>query len=158
MALPPFKQPAEKRSQNMRAIRSSGTKTTEKRLASLFREYRVRGWRTQPCNIMGRPDFVIQRRHLVVFVDGCFFHGCPHCGHIPRTNRAYWIAKIARNRRRDLTVSKALKEMGYRVIRIWECQLRSKPERCLGPILHELKRKMGKRGKTLRQKRRRPSN
>jgi DNA mismatch endonuclease, patch repair protein len=149
MTLPPFKRPAEKRSQNMRAIRSFGTKTTEKRLASLLREHRIRGWRSQPRNIAGKPDFVVQRRRVAVFVDGCFFHGCPHCGHIPWTNRAYWTAKIARNRRRDLMVSKALKELGYRVVRIWECQLRSKAERCLGRILHELKRKPEKQGKTL---------
>ena len=135
MALPSFKKPTKMRSRNMRAILSFGNKTTERRLASLFREKNIRGWRAQPRNVPGRPDFVIEKKRVAVFVDGCFFHGCPHCGHIPRTNRAYWTAKITRNKRRDLAVSKALRGLGYRVIRIWECQLRKKPARCLARIL-----------------------
>jgi DNA mismatch endonuclease (patch repair protein) len=61
-----------------------------------------------PPNIIGNPDLVIQEARVAVFVDGCFWHGCPRCGHIPRTNRAYWTAKLARNKRRDRAISKAL--------------------------------------------------
>ena len=123
------------RSQNMRAIRSTGNKTTEGRLYMLLRAHRVRGWRCQPRNIPGKPDFVIDRERVAIFVDGCFFHGCPRCGHIPRTNRRYWEAKIARNKRRDNTISRALRTLGYRVMRIRECQLRENPNRCLRRIL-----------------------
>jgi DNA mismatch endonuclease, patch repair protein len=139
MALPTFKKPTEKRSRNMSAIRSCGNKTTEKRLASLLRRYRIQGWRPHPRKILGNPDFLIEEKSVVVFVDGCFFHGCPYCGHIPRTNRAYWTAKIARNKRRDKLISKTLRDLGYRVVRIRECQLRTRPERCLARIERALK-------------------
>jgi DNA mismatch endonuclease (patch repair protein) len=88
--------------------------------------------------IIGKPDFVIEQRHVAIFVDGCFFHGCPHCGHIPRTNRAYWAAKIARNKQRDSAISRALRALGYRVIRIWECQLKRRPTWCLNRIVRAL--------------------
>jgi DNA mismatch endonuclease (patch repair protein) len=94
----------------------------------------LRGWRVRPKGIAGTPDFVFARRRLVVFSDGCFFHGCPRCGHIPKTNAAYWRAKIARNRRRDAKVTRKLRSMGYRVVRVWECQLRKRPAWCLKRI------------------------
>jgi DNA mismatch endonuclease (patch repair protein) len=80
------------------------------------------------------PDFFFARRRVAVFVDGCFWHGCPRCGHIPKTNSAYWGAKIARNRTRDARISRALRAQGYSVLRIWECDLRSRPERCVRRI------------------------
>ncbi len=117
-----------------------GNKTTERRLVSLLKKYRIRGWRLHPPGIVGKPDLVMPRARVAVFVDGCFWHGCPRCGHIPRTNKAYWAAKLTRNKRRDRAMSKALRALGYRVARMWECQLRAKPERCLGRILSELNR------------------
>ncbi len=138
MELPPFKKPSEDRSKNMQAIRSSGNKTTEKLLASLLREHRIRGWRLHPPNIVGRPDLVLHRERVAIFVDGCFWHGCPRCGHIPRTNRDYWLAKITGNKRRDRAASRALRAQGYHVIRIRECQLRTNPKRCLGRIVKML--------------------
>jgi len=141
--LPPYKKPSEQRSNNMRAIRSCGTKTTEKRLASLLRAHNIRGCRPQVRSIAGKPDFMIQRR-IAVFVDGCFFHGCPHCSRIPKTNRRYWVAKITRNKQRDLFVTRTLKSAGYRVVRIWECRLRTKPKRCLARILRHLDKTLEK--------------
>lgn len=141
MSLPPFKKPPKKRSRNMSAIRSSGNKTTEKRLTLLLRRKGIRGWKLHPDKIVGKPDFVIAQKRVAVFVDGCFFHGCPRCGHIPKTNKPYWAAKIARNKRRDVVISRALRKSGYRVVRIKECQLRTNPERCLNRISHELLRR-----------------
>lgn len=137
MTLPAFETPAEKRSINMRAIRSRGNETTERRLSALLKKHRIRGWRCQPRNIVGKPDFVIKEKRLAIFVDGCFFHGCPRCGHIPKTNKAYWAAKIAKNKRRDKAISRALRLLGYRVTRIWECQLKKNPKACLHRILRE---------------------
>jgi len=133
--LPAFRRPPPGRSRNMRAIRSSGNTSTEMRLASLLTKNRIRGWRRHPSNILGNPDFIFERRRLAVFVDGCFFHGCPRCGHIPKTNKAYWAAKISHNRERDLRVSRKLRRKGFRVVRIWECQLRNSPEKCVSRIL-----------------------
>ncbi len=124
----------------MRAIRSSGNRTTELRLRAILARFSVSGWVLHRRDIPGNPDFFFPRKGLVVFVDGCFFHGHTHCGHVPRTNKLYWRAKIERNKRRDREITKALKASGYRIIRIWECHLRKRPERCLGRILCELAR------------------
>lgn len=136
--LPRFKSPSKSRSENMRAIRSTRNATTEKRLISLFLRHRVRGWRVRPEDVAGSPDFVFPERRVAVFVDGCFFHGCPKCGHIPKTNRAYWRAKIDRNRRRDRDVARRLRRLGYSVVRIWECELAERQTRCLDRIYRRL--------------------
>jgi DNA mismatch endonuclease (patch repair protein) len=112
----------KKRSQVMAAIRSCGNKDTELRLASILREARITGWRRhQP--IQGKPDFVFGRERVALFVDGCFWHGCPKHGREPRTNVDYWIQKLARNKARDRSVAKVLRQDGWTVIRIWEHQL-----------------------------------
>lgn len=130
-----FKLPSKGRSANMRAVRSTGNGTTEWRLRALMIRSRVSSWRLRMPNVPGSPDFVFPKSRLAVFVDGCFWHGCPRCGHIPRTNRSYWRAKIARNKRRDNIISKTLRALKYRVVRIWECQLRNDPNRCLHRIV-----------------------
>lgn len=140
MRLPPFRKPTESRSNNMRAIRSSGNRTTELRLASLLRAYGIRGWCRQPPDVFGNPDVAFPRTSVAVFVDGCFWHGCPRCGHVPKTNSAYWVAKIERNVRMDSRITRKLRSRGYSVIRIWECQLRKQPERCINRIRRALDR------------------
>ena len=67
-----------------------------------------------------RPDVVFTRLKIAVFVDGCYWHGCPRHGTQPRVNTAYWGPKIERNRARDARVTAALKTAGWFVIRIWE--------------------------------------
>jgi DNA mismatch endonuclease (patch repair protein) len=67
-----------------------------------------------------RPDIVFSRAKIAVFVDGCFWHGCPIHQHIPRSNPDYWIPKLERNSRRDREVVHALAEGGWRAVRIWE--------------------------------------
>jgi DNA mismatch endonuclease (patch repair protein) len=124
----------------MRAIRSSGNKTTEKRLVILLKEDRIQGWRSHPPRILGKPDLVFQAARIAVFVDGCFWHGCPKCGHIPKTNRAYWKAKIARNLGRDAKISRTLRASGFRVMRLRECDLRKRPGQCLRRIKRTLAR------------------
>jgi DNA mismatch endonuclease, patch repair protein len=67
-----------------------------------------------------RADIVFPRRRVVIFVDGCFWHGCPdHC-RIPTNNREYWVAKIGRNRHRDESVTAMLEGSGWHVLRVWE--------------------------------------
>lgn len=73
----------------------------------------------------GSPDIYIPGLSLVLFVDGCFFHGCPVHGHIPKTNSEYWEAKIARNQSRDLRIRWRLRRDGYSVWCFWEHDLRS---------------------------------
>lgn len=67
-----------------------------------------------------RPDVVFGRARVVVFVDGCFWHGCPDHGTQPQTNAAYWRAKIALNQARDARQTRALEDAGWTVVRVWE--------------------------------------
>jgi DNA mismatch endonuclease (patch repair protein) len=78
-----------------------------------------------------RPDFVFRKERLAVFVDGCFWHGCPRHATWPRNNRAFWKRKLSGNKKRDLLVNRTLRRAGWRVARIWECALQKKPERII---------------------------
>lgn len=112
----------KKRSQVMAAIRSIGNKDTELRLAKFFRQHGITGWRRhQP--LIGKPDFIFRRQKLAVFVDGCFWHGCPkHC-RTPAAKKGYWKNKIEGNKKRDLNVARLLRRQGWRVVRLWEHDL-----------------------------------
>jgi DNA mismatch endonuclease (patch repair protein) len=65
-------------------------------------------------------DVVFARERVAVFVDGCFWHGCPRHHRVPKANQAWWAAKIERNRTRDADTSARLRDYGWRVIRVWE--------------------------------------
>ena len=122
------------RSQLMSRVLSRGNKTTEMRLALLLRKSRLRGWKRNQT-LLGHPDFTWPSEKLVVFVDGCFWHGHT-CGKnlSPRTNAKEWREKITRNRTRDRRVTRALRHQGWRVVRIWECQLAEIPSTCINRI------------------------
>jgi DNA mismatch endonuclease (patch repair protein) len=111
-----------KRSLVMAAIKSKGNKDTELRLVKILRTAGIRGWRRQQP-LPGRPDFVFRKPNLAIFVDGCFWHGCPKHGRKPKSNRGYWLPKLERNRLRDLEVKKQLIRAGWRVLRFWEHDL-----------------------------------
>jgi DNA mismatch endonuclease (patch repair protein) len=73
----------------------------------------------------GNPDIVLAKWKTVIFVHGCFWHGCPRCyrGHrVPKTNREFWLSKVKKNRARDSRSSEALTSSGWRVVTIWECE------------------------------------
>ncbi|MDO8541903.1 MAG: very short patch repair endonuclease [Opitutaceae bacterium] len=108
-------------------IRGSGNKDTELRLIGIFRTHGIRGWRRRH-RIAGKPDFVFLREKLVVFVDGCFWHGCPTHATWPKNNAEFWRTKLLGNRRRDRAVNRLLKKAGWRVVRIWEHALARKHE------------------------------
>jgi len=103
----------------MGKIRSRGNRKTELRLAALFRAHGITGWRRQ-LPLPGRPDFAFPKAKVAVFTDGCFWHGCPRCYRRPKGNRAFWDAKLARNRARDRAVARELRKRGWRVLRLWE--------------------------------------
>ena len=119
-----------KRSEVMAKIRGRGNRSTEGRLAALFRMHGFTGWRRQRP-LPGRPDFVFPARRLAVFVDGCFWHGCPRHGTMPKENRRFWQAKITRNRERDREVRAELRRLGWKVLRVWEHELTRRNERRL---------------------------
>ncbi|MBA3248421.1 MAG: very short patch repair endonuclease [Pyrinomonadaceae bacterium] len=111
------------RSEIMRAVKSRGNKSTELKLIEIFKSHGVRGWRRN-YRLFGNPDFVFPRKRLVVFVDGCFWHGHDCRNTKPADNADYWNKKIEKNKKRDTLVSQTLSEKGWRVIRVWECQVK----------------------------------
>ena len=113
----------EKRSANMSRIRSTGS-TVELALRRALRSAGIRGYRVNPTTVVGRPDVVFTRWRVAVFVDGCFWHACPACFVPPSSNTDYWDAKIARNRARDSAVTAQLENAGWRVVRLWEHEVR----------------------------------
>ncbi|HEX3989276.1 MAG TPA: very short patch repair endonuclease, partial [Verrucomicrobiae bacterium] len=104
------------RSKIMSKVKGRGNAATELRLISIFRADRIRGWRRR-ARIFGSPDFVFPKIRLAVFVDGCFWHGCPLHATLPATNRAFWARKLGGNKRRDKLVRRRLKTSGWRVLR-----------------------------------------
>lgn len=117
----------QKRSEVMSLIRSRGNKATELRLIAIFREFGITGWRRNQA-LLGKPDLTFRRERVIVFVDGCFWHGCLKCYRRPSSNQEYWDAKIATNRKRDRYVNRELRSLGWNVVRIWQHQL-DKPGR-----------------------------
>src|SRR5271170_6573395 len=107
-----------KRSEVMSLIRGRGNKNTEVALAKLFRRNKITGWRRHQ-KIFGKPDFIFRQMRLALFVDGCFWHGCPKHGTKPKGNAAFWKNKFSRNIVRDRLVTRTLRKAGWRVLRIW---------------------------------------
>jgi DNA mismatch endonuclease (patch repair protein) len=135
----------KKRSEVMSRIRSRGNKETEITLMGILRRHKISGWRrhavirvTAPrSNFSVRPDFVFRAGRLAVFVDGCFWHACPRHSNLPISNRAFWRKKLAVNRNRDRLVNRTLRRLGWRVVRLWEHELRH-PEKCAAKIKRDI--------------------
>jgi DNA mismatch endonuclease, patch repair protein len=126
----------EHRRKNMQNIRSKGTKP--ERL--IMRELRRRKiyFAHHADSIIGKPDIVFRRKKTAVFIDSDFWHYHPKRFIMPQTNVGYWSQKIQRNRRRDKEVNEQLKHDGWKVIRIWEYDVKNRFEKCIRKILSEL--------------------
>ena len=125
----------KKRSELMSHIRGRNNKGTELVLATLLRKNRITGWRRH-SPLPGTPDFAIRDSRLAIFVDGCFWHGCARCTRnlTPATNRKYWSKKIVANKKRDRRADRTLRVGGWHVLRIWEHDLKNRPESCVTRI------------------------
>ncbi len=110
----------------MAAVRSTGNTLTEGKLLSIFRRHGITGWRRH-LPLLGKPDFTFPSQRTIVFVDGCFWHGCRRHLRMPASNRAYWEKKIARNIARDHANTIRLRMSGWKVIRVWEHELKNEP-------------------------------
>lgn len=115
----------EQRSAVMRRVRGRDT-TPELTVRRILRASGI-GYRLGGAGLPGRPDLVMKGRRTVVFVHGCFWHGheCPRGARQPKANAAYWSAKIDRNRTRDVASQAALEGAGWRVVTVWECEMKS---------------------------------
>jgi DNA mismatch endonuclease (patch repair protein) len=119
----------------MEKVRGKGNKSTEGRLRFALVGAGIHGWKLRPKDITGCPDFYFKKERLVVFVDGCFWHGCSKCGHVPKTNSTFWKTKLERNRMRDRRHTRLLKEQGIVVIRFWEHELRESSMNCVKKLI-----------------------
>ena len=110
------------RSRIMSKIRSKNTKP-EVILAKLLKKSKIKGFKTQ-YNIEGKPDIAFPKQKIAIFLDGCFWHCCPiHCKK-PKSNKAYWLPKLRGNVNRGKVIVKHLRTQGWKVIRVWEHELR----------------------------------
>jgi len=116
----------DERSERMRRVRSKGNRSTELKFRIALVRRGITGWKMHDGKLPGTPDFVFKETKVAIFVDGCFWHGCPACKRpLPTSNAAYWIKKIASNASRSRRVNRQLRLLGYRVVRVWEHALRS---------------------------------
>lgn len=118
-----------KRSEMMSRIRSRDTKP-ERLLRGALWHLGFR-YRISPKNVPGRPDIVFKWARLAIFVDGCFWHGCPTHYQRPKNNSRKWRKKLLQNRARDKQVNAMLRTAGWRVIRIWEHSIRKDLDACV---------------------------
>ena len=137
----------EQRSRCMAAIRGKDTKPeilVRKFLFSKGLRYRLNNRK-----LPGSPDIVLKKYKTVIFVDGCFWHGHEGCKYfrLPKSNTPFWEAKITRNIERDKETTQALTALGWKVIRIWECELRNKSNReaALNKLFNDIKSSAVKR-------------
>ncbi|AGW12820.1 MAG: very short patch repair endonuclease [Desulfovibrio sp.] len=114
----------EARSRTMRAVKSRDT-TPELAVRRLLFAMGFR-YRIQRKDLPGKPDIVFPSRKKVVFVHGCFWHGheCPRGARVPKTNTTYWRKKIAANIMRDAQHIARLRQLGWEVLLVWECQVK----------------------------------
>jgi len=116
------------RRKTMRAVKGKNT-SPERRLKASLAGSKISGWCMHPSNITGHPDFVFIKEKIAIFVDGCFWHGCPICSKpLPKSNNEYWTDKIRRNIERDNLYSNELEKLGWHVIRIWTHEIRKKED------------------------------
>lgn len=127
----------EKRSQIMRAIRSKDAKIE----IALRKELWKRGlrYRKHFSGLMGKPDIVFVKDKIAIFIDSCFWHGCPYHCRMPHSSRAYWNSKIKRNKKRDKEVNKWYKANRWKIFRFWEHTISGDIRKCVKKIMNAFK-------------------
>jgi DNA mismatch endonuclease (patch repair protein) len=114
----------EARSRNMSNIPSKNTKPEETVRKYLF-AHGIR-YRKNVSKLPGKPDIVLPKYKTVVFVNGCFWHGHEGCKYFvpPKTNTEFWFAKFQYNQERDARNYQKLRDLGWRILIVWECEIR----------------------------------
>lgn len=114
----------ESRSYNMSRIKAKNT--TPEIIVRKFLFHKGFRFRIHVQNLPGKPDIILPKYRTVIFVNGCFWHGHTNCRYfiIPKTRTDWWKNKILRTKSRDIIEHKILKDMGFKVLIIWECQLK----------------------------------
>jgi DNA (cytosine-5)-methyltransferase 1 len=141
---------ARLRSRIMRSVPAKNT-SIEMELRKLLWSAGLRGYRLHDERVPGHPDVVFPVARLAVFVDGCFWHGCAKCYREPKSNLKYWQMKVQRNQDRDRRVNAACKEGGWRVVRVWEHEIKGSPDRVTRRILNGIQRSLAPTVRTRRR-------
>jgi len=119
----------------------SRVKNRDSKIEVLFRkELRRSGlrFRKNATKYFGKPDMVLKKHKVVIFIDSCFWHGCKKHGSIPAVHRSFWAEKIARNVARDKEVSKYYKKRRWKIFRVWEHEIKSSSVKSLQKIKSSL--------------------
>ena len=106
----------------MSRIKGKGNKDTELLMIQILRKYHISGWRRNQA-VLGKPDFIFPKNKVALFVDGCFWHCCPKHSNMPKNNQEFWREKLQKNKDRDKFVTRKLRKIGWKVIRVWEHEL-----------------------------------
>jgi DNA mismatch endonuclease, patch repair protein len=125
---------SEKTSYTMSRIRAKNTKP-ELLLRRALRRAGLRDYTLHSRRLPGRPDVAFPADHLAVFVHGCYWHRCPRCRKpLPKSHTEFWRAKFRANVRRDRQKATALQSAGWRVLTLWECEVKQSAETCVERI------------------------
>lgn len=129
----------EQRSKLMQAVKGKNTLLESKVTKELW--HKGIRFRKNVKSLPGKPDIAIKKYKIAIFIDSCFWHGCPsHCK-IPKSNVEYWTSKIQRNIQRDLEISEYYKTIGWTVFRIWEHELKDDFEGVINKIVFAIREK-----------------
>lgn len=114
-------------SKRMKGNKNRDTKP-ELELRKRLWEEKIRGYRLYYKEVEGKPDLAFTKKRVAVFLHGCFWHLCPYCKlKIPTNNHEFWRDKLMKNKMRDKIVSEKLQHLDWKVVVIWECQLKNEP-------------------------------
>ncbi|HDN59227.1 MAG TPA: very short patch repair endonuclease [Candidatus Marinimicrobia bacterium] len=112
------------RKKTMKAVKSKNT-FPERRLRASLAGNGINGWKLHNQEVPGKPDISFLGEKIAIFVDGCFWHGCPTCAKpLPKTNKEYWSRKIKRNCERDKELDLILHDEGWLILRVWTHEIR----------------------------------
>ncbi len=126
-----------KRSNIMSKVKSKGNKSTELKMIQVFKQEGIHGWRRN-YQVIGHPDFVFIKKRIAIFVDGCFWHGHDCRNTRPVDNSDYWKKKRQHNITHDTKINSIFEKRGWRVIRIWECELKKKNSEILREKINQI--------------------
>ena len=127
----------KKRSEVMSRVRAKETGLEIKFRKALWKEgFR---YRKNVRKYFGTPDIVLKKYKVVIFIDSCFWHGCKKHGTRPKTRKSFWKKKIERNIERDREVSKHYRKIGWRIIRIWEHEIKKDADAVIEKTIKYLK-------------------
>lgn len=143
-----FASVSPQRSRIMSSIRGKSNRSTEQVFRMALVRAGVKGWVLHPKQLPGKPDFYFPAKNVAVFIDGCFWHHCQKCGHIPKSNSEFWKAKMKRNRARDKMNCRLLVNSGIRVYRLWEHELK---EQSLDALVARVISPAGEKGRSRTQ-------